>query len=67
MKYRGRRQALRTMTAEQERDLLVRQRDKLLALCQEREKWCPAGVAIKEIYEIFVVDPEDHWDPELSK
>lgn len=67
MKFRARRQALRTMTAEEERDLLARQRDRLISLCREREKWCPSGVAISEIYKIFLVDEEDHWDPELER
>lgn len=66
MKYRARRQAIRTMTAEQQRDLVIRQRDRLLELCHEREKWCPTGVTIREIYEAFLIDPDDHWDPELE-
>lgn len=50
------------MTAEQERDLLARQRDALLRKCEEAEKRCPL-IAIKDVYEAFLHDPElPEWD-----
>lgn len=66
MKYRAKRQAIRTMTVEQERDLLVRQRDSLIAWLDERRKWCPL-VNATEVYKFFLIDPDDHWDEELQR
>jgi hypothetical protein len=53
------------MTAEQERDLLARQRDRLLSKCREGGKWCPL-IRITDVYEAFLVDPQDHWDEGLE-
>ena len=65
MKFRARRQAIRTMTAEQERDLLARQRDRLLEKCRQSERYCPL-IAIKDVYEAFLVDDEENWDSDLE-
>lgn len=59
MKFRARRQAVRTMTPEQEGVMVVRQRDCLLAWLVEREKWCPL-VDIKTVREFFPRDPLDY-------
>ena len=65
MKFRARRQAIRTMTAEQERDLLARQRDRLLEKCRQSVRYCPL-IAIKDVYEAFLVDDEENWDSDLE-
>lgn len=58
MKFRARRQAVRTMTPEQEGAMVLRQRDALLKWLQEREKWCPL-VGITDVRDFFPVDPLD--------
>ncbi len=56
MKFRARRQAVRTMTPEQEGAMVLRQRDALLKWLQGREKWCPL-VDITDVRDFFPVDP----------
>lgn len=62
MKFRAKRQQVRTMTAEQERDLLARQRDALLKKCEKQSKWCPL-IQITDVYDAFLHDPNDK-DPD---
>lgn len=58
MKFRARRQAVRTMTPEQQGAMVLRQRDALLKWLREREKWCPL-VDITDVRDFFPVDPLD--------
>lgn len=63
MKFRAKRQAVRTMTAEQEARMVVRQRDALLRWLVEREGWCPL-VEITDVRHFFPIDPfETDLDP----
>lgn len=63
MKFRARRQAGRTMTAEQEAKMIIRQRDMLLAWMAEREKWC-YSVSIDDVRAFFPMDPTGDSDPD---
>jgi hypothetical protein len=60
MKFRAKRQQMRTMTPEEERDLLARQRDALLAWLSEwiEKDRCPL-VEAKEVFGFFLRDPAD--------
>ena len=59
MKFRSRRQAVRTMTPEQEGAMVLRQRDALLKWLVEREGWCPL-VSITDVRAFFPRDPLNH-------
>lgn len=59
MKFRAQRQAVRTMTPEQEGAMVLRQRDALLKWLQEHEGWCPL-VDIAEVRKFFPRDPLDY-------
>lgn len=59
MKFRAQRQAVRTMTAEHEGAMVLRQCDALFIWLQEREKWCPL-VSITDVRDFFPRDPLSH-------
>ena len=58
MKFRAKRQAIRTLTPEQEGQMVLRQRDRLLVWLKEREKWC-YSVSIDDVRGFFPIDPTE--------